>query len=200
MSGLDEVRQEIERCRACALAESRLKTVPGEGDERADLMFIGEAPGWHENQQGRPFVGAAGQFLDELLALIGLKRAEVYIANVVKCRPPANRDPLPEEITACQKFLDRQIELIAPQMIVTLGRFSMARYFPGEKISRIHGIPRKRDDVIYFPVYHPAAALRSNEMRVALEADIRKIPKLLADASRLAENRKREVAEQLTLF
>jgi uracil-DNA glycosylase family 4 len=127
MSALAQLCEEIIACQDCELAKYRTKVVPGEGAEDADLLFIGEAPGWHEDQQGRPFVGPAGQFLDQLLASIGLRREEVYIANVIKCRPPQNRDPLPAEIQSCSKWLDRQIEIIQPQMIITLGRYSLRR-------------------------------------------------------------------------
>ncbi|GAH53593.1 unnamed protein product [marine sediment metagenome] len=122
MSALSELYQEITRCQRCELARYRTKVVPGEGAEDADILFIGEAPGWHEDQQGRPFVGPAGLYLDQLLASIDLKRGQVYIANVIKCRPQKNRDPLPAEIQACRNWLERQIELICPKMIVTLGR------------------------------------------------------------------------------
>lgn len=198
MHDLTMLNAEIRACQACPLWKSRLKAVPGEGSETASVMFIGEAPGFHENQQGRPFVGAAGQFLEQLLASIGLSRGEVFIANVIKCRPPGNRDPLPEEIEACQHFLDRQIEVIRPKMIVTLGRYSMARYFPGQLISKIHGVPRKEKGIIYFPMFHPAAALHRADLRPVVESDMQKIPKLLAEVERLAET----VSEpkQLTLF
>jgi uracil-DNA glycosylase len=135
MSKLDDLYQEISRCKDCDLARHRTKVVPGEGAENASLLFIGEAPGWHEDQQGRPFVGPAGQFLEQLLASISLKRNQVYIANVIKCRPPGNRDPMPGEIQACSKWLDRQISLLSPKIIITLGRYSMSRYFPNESIS-----------------------------------------------------------------
>jgi uracil-DNA glycosylase family 4 len=154
--------------------------VPGEGPEKTDILFIGEAPGWHEDQQGRPFVGPAGQFLEQLLSSIGLKRDHVYIANVIKCRPPSNRDPLPEEIQACSKWLDTQIEILNPKLIVTLGRYSMARYFPNESISKIHGKSRKTDNnIICFPMYHPAAALHQGSLRKIIESDMLKIPSLL---------------------
>ena len=172
--------------------------VPGEGAEDADLLFIGEAPGWHEDQQGRPFVGPAGQFLDQLLASIGLHREEVYIANVIKCRPPQNRDPLPAEIQSCRKWLDRQIEIIQPQVIVTLGRYSLARYFPNQSISKIHGKPRKSGDVIYYPMYHPAAALHQGSLRRTIETDMLKIPQILAQGEELPPD---EVeSQQLSLF
>jgi DNA polymerase len=174
--------------------------VPGEGPEDAEIIFIGEAPGFHEDQQGRPFVGAAGQFLEELLDSISLKREEVFIANVIKCRPPGNRDPLPEEIEACKPFLDRQIELIQPKLVVTLGRFSMARAFPKARISRIHGQPRKIGGVIYYPMYHPAAALHQPSLRGTVEEDMRRIPELIQQAAQIAESPLPTEAEQLKLF
>ncbi|MCL5961258.1 MAG: uracil-DNA glycosylase [Chloroflexi bacterium] len=200
MSELTELYLEMARCERCALAKTRLKVVPGEGDEKADIFFIGEAPGWHENQQGRPFVGPAGQFLDDLLASINLKRADVYIGNVVKCRPPANRDPLPAEIEACSAFLDRQLRLIEPKVIVTLGRYSMARFFPGESISRIHGVARKRGDLAYFPMYHPAAALHQPSLRKILEADVLKLPEIIAKAVNVPEVREQPEVKQLSMF
>ncbi len=203
MSSLGEIAAEIAGCTACALAKSRLKTVPGEGPADAKIMFIGEAPGWHENQQGRPFVGPAGQFLEELLASVGLARKDVFIANVVKCRPPNNRDPLPDEIAACAHFLDAQIAQIKPRIVVTLGRYSMAKFFPGESISKIHGVARKRDGVIYFAMYHPAAALHQPALRQTILADMQKLPKLLAEAERIPDEKPEEPpqqAEQLSLF
>lgn len=200
MSSLAELYEEIARCDGCSLAKTRLKVVPGEGNESADLFFIGEAPGWHENQQGRPFVGPAGQLLDELLSSIGLKRSDVYIGNVIKCRPPANRDPLPTEIDACNPFLERQLELINPKVIVTLGRYSMARFFPGESISRIHGIPRKRGGVVYFPMYHPAAALHQPSLRRYLESDILKLPEIVAKLRSIPEVQEQPNMRQLSLF
>ena len=198
MSALSELYQEIERCQLCDLARHRTRVVPGEGAEEADLLFIGEAPGRHEDQQGRPFVGSAGHFLEELLASIELSREVVYIANVVKCRPPGNRDPLPAEILACRKWLDRQIELIRPKMVVTLGRYSMTRFFPGESIGRVHGTARKRDDIIYYAMYHPAAALHQQSLRRVIEADMLKIPQILAQAERVSEAKSQ--AEQLNMF
>jgi DNA polymerase len=162
--GLDQVASEVVVCTQCILSKSRVKAVPGEGPANADIMFIGEGPGFHEDQQGRPFVGAAGKFLSELLESIGLKREQVFITNIVKCRPPSNRDPLPEEIAACKPYLDRQIALIKPKVIVTLGRFSMARVFPNEKISVIHGRPKKIEGIVYVPMYHPAAALHQRSL------------------------------------
>jgi len=198
MSPLSELYQEIAACQRCDLAKYRTRAVPGEGSENAEIMFIGEAPGWHEDQQGRPFVGPAGQFLDKLLASIGLKREQVYITNVVKGRPPENRDPLPAEIAACRKWLDRQIELIHPRMIVTLGRYSMAMFFPGKSISKIHGTAQKRDNVIYYAMYHPAAALHQQSLRQAIEADMLKIPSLLAESKAMAEAEPQP--QQLSMF
>ena len=198
MSVLSELYEEIAYCQQCEIAKYRTKVVPGEGAEDADILFIGEAPGWHEDQQGRPFVGPAGQFLDQLLASINLTRQQVYIANVIKCRPTGNRDPLPVEINNCRKWLDRQIELICPRMIVTLGRYSMAMYFPGKSISKIHGTAQKKDNVIYYAMYHPAAALHQQSLRQAIEADMQKIPTLLAKAKNIDEAEPEP--QQLTMF
>ena len=198
MSAFSELYEEIELCTQCEIAKFRTKVVPGEGAENADIMFIGEAPGWHEDQQGRPFVGPAGQFRDGLLALIGLRREQVYIANVIKCRPMGNRDPLPSEIDNCRDWLDRQIEIIRPRMIVTLGRYSMAKFFPGKSISKIHGTAQKRDDIIYYAMYHPAAALHQQSLRQVIEADMLKIPSLLAEAATVQETEPQP--QQLNLF
>jgi uracil-DNA glycosylase family 4 len=198
MSTLTELYAQIHGCFKCEIAKARCQVVPGEGAENAEIMFIGEAPGWHEDQQGRPFVGPAGQYLERLLASINLKRQQVYIANVIKCRPPDNRDPLPTEIQNCRPWLEKQIELIKPRMIVTLGRYSMARYFPGKSISKIHGTAQKQGDIIYFAMYHPAAALHQQSLRQAIESDMLKIPKVLAEA----KNVKEEVPppQQLNMF
>lgn len=200
MSELTDLYNEIRTCQKCILAQGRTNAVPGEGPDHADVMFIGEAPGFHEDRLGRPFVGAAGQYLEELLGRIGLKRQEVYIANVIKCRPPANRDPLPEEIEACRPYLDRQIDLIRPRLIVTLGRFSMARYFPGASISRIHGQAKRVGNVIYYPMFHPAAALHQPRWRNVVEEDILKIPQLLAGLEIQEEPPRPPQAQQLSLF
>jgi len=198
MSALSELYEEIALCRQCEIAKYRTKVVPGEGAEDADIMFIGEAPGWHEDQQGRPFVGPAGLYLDQLLASISLKREQVYIANVIKCRPQGNRDPLPSEISNCRKWLERQIELIHPKMIVTLGRYSMAMFFPGKSISKIHGTAQKQDNIIYYAMYHPAAALHQQSLRQAIEADMLKIPSLLAQAESMTQAK--QEPQQLTMF
>jgi len=198
VSALTKLYQEMASCRQCELAKYRNRVVPGEGAEDAEIVFIGEAPGWHEDQQGRPFVGSAGQFLEELLASIGLKREEVYICNVIKCRPPQNRDPLPTEIKTCQPWLDRQLELIHPKLVVTLGRYSLARFFPGETISKAHGKTRKEGDVLYYAMYHPAAALHQQSLRQTIQADMLKIPALLAQAEEIPETE--EKPQQLSMF
>jgi len=198
MSTLSELYKEIALCRQCEIAKHRTKVVPGEGAEDADIMFIGEAPGWHEDQQGRPFVGPAGLYLDQLLASINLKREQVYIANVIKCRPPRNRDPLPSEIHDCRKWLERQIELIHPKIIATLGRYSMAMFFPGKSIGKIHGTAQKRDNVTYYAMYHPAAALHQQSLRQAIEADMLKIPSLLAQSESVEKTE--EGPRQLNMF
>ena len=198
MSALSELADAISRCQKCEIARQRTRAVPGEGPENAEIMFIGEAPGWHEDQQGRPFVGQAGKYLEELLALIGLDRSQVYIANVIKCRPPANRDPLPIEIQNCQDWLERQIEAIRPRMIVTLGRYSMAKFFPGKSISKIHGTAQSRDGIIYYAMYHPAAALHQQSLRQAIEADMRKIPSILAEKKETPQDE--PGPQQLSMF
>jgi uracil-DNA glycosylase family 4 len=199
---LEQIAREVSVCTACALSRSRHKTVPGDGIPTAEIMFIGEGPGYHEDQQGRPFVGPAGQFLQELLASIGLDRSKVFVTNVVKCRPPNNRDPQPDEIAACDHFLQRQIATIRPKMIVTLGRFSMAKFFPGETISKIHGQARQRDGVVYVPMYHPAAALHQPALRRFIEEDFRRLPELLTAAREEPEPPKSgpPTAQQLSLF
>jgi DNA polymerase len=206
MSALIDLNKDISLCRLCEIAKTRTKSVPGEGAENAEIMFIGEAPGWHEDQQGRPFIGPAGQFLDELLASINLKRAQVFIANVIKCRPPGNRDPLPIEISNCQKWLDKQIELISPKIIVTLGRYSMAKFFPGKSISKIHGTAQTQNGIIYFAMYHPAAALHQGNLRQTIKEDMLKLPPLLAQAKTVkiteakTEPKSEPSAQQLSMF
>lgn len=184
---LDEIAEEIRVCTRCELHRTRTNSVPGEGPADARIMFIGEAPGWNEDQQGRPFVGAAGKFLEELLGAAGLKRSDVFITNVVKSRPPGNRDPLPDEIAACAPYLQRQIDAIDPDVIVTLGRFSMAKWFPGERISRIHGQPKKDGKRLIVPMYHPAAALHQQALKATILEDFSKLPRILADAEAARE-------------
>jgi DNA polymerase len=182
MSELEELHQRIASCPDCDLCRTRTHAVPGEGPPNAEVLFVGEAPGFYEDQQARPFVGPAGRFLDELIASIGLRRDQVFITNVVKCRPPNNRDPLPGEIDACRKHLQRQIELIQPRIIVSLGRYSLAWFFPREAISKVHGQAKVRDGVYFIPMYHPAAALHAGNMRKVIEEDFRKIPAVLERA------------------
>ncbi len=174
----------VTSCQLCALSQTRILAVPGEGPLDADVMFIGEAPGANEDKQGRPFVGASGQFLSELLAAAGLARPDVYICNVLKCRPPANRDPLPAEIDACRDYLDEQIDLIDPLVVVTLGRYSMAKFFPNQIISRIHGHPREVAGRWYVPMYHPAAALHQGSLKATMIDDFAALGRLLREVAR----------------
>ena len=188
---LNTIAAEVRVCEKCDLCKGTKNGVPGEGSAEAEVLFIGEGPGFHEDRQGRPFVGPAGQFLNELLASVGLDRATVFITNVVKHRPPENRDPLPEEIAACDDYLTRQIAALNPKVIVTLGRFSMARFFPNAKISAIHGQARKIEGRIVVAMYHPAAALHQNSLRKTVEEDfLRAIPAALSEARRLANEGK----------
>ncbi len=197
---LEQLEEAIYSCTLCPLHQGRTKAVPGEGPLSADVMFIGEGPGFHEDRQGRPFVGAAGKFLEELLASIGLTREQVYIANVVKCRPPGNRDPLPNELSACEPYLERQIQLIKPKVIVTLGRFSMGRYFPGASISKIHGQPKRVGNYLVIPMFHPAAALHQPKWRPLVEADFKKLPHYIAEAGHFGDDAPPPQAQQLSLF
>ena len=202
---VEELYTEVRGCQRCALAKTRTLAVPGEGPLDSEVMFIGEAPGVNEDRQGRPFVGQAGAFLEELLGEAGLSRPEVYICNVLKCRPPGNRDPLPTEIEACNDYLSAQIRLIDPLLIVTLGRYSMSRFFPNQAISRIHGKSREANGRILVPMYHPAAALHQQRLRGTIIDDFRTLPELLerARASRAgsAESSEEESpAQQMKLF
>ncbi len=181
---LARLAQEISVCQQCPLRETRKKAVPGEGPADAEIMLIGEGPGFHENEQGRPFVGAAGKFLEQLLEQANLARADVFIANVVKCRPPGNRDPQPEELAACAAYLDAQIEIVNPSVVVTLGRFSMAKFIPDAKISAVHGQMRKAGERFVVPMFHPAAALHQPQLRPAILGDFAKLPQQLAEARR----------------
>jgi len=178
----ENLYQRVRQCDLCPLARTRINAVPGEGPLNAEVMFIGEAPGMNEDKQGRPFVGQAGQFLEELFNAAGLTRSQVYICNVLKCRPPGNRDPLPGEIEACRDYLDEQIEMVDPLVIVTLGRFSMTRYFPGQTISRIHGSAKDDGRRFIVPMYHPAAALHQQALRSTIVEDFRVLPSLLEQA------------------
>lgn len=181
---LDQLNALMSLCSNCALRQGCTRVVPGEGNHEAEILFIGEAPGKKEDELGRPFVGAAGKFLDEMLASIKLKREDVYIANVCKCRPPENRDPLPEEVAACWPWLEKQIEIIDPKLIVTLGRHSLGRFFPDVKISEVHGKAFRRDfpnlgKRVFYALYHPAAALYNGSMRETLLKDFSQIPKVI---------------------
>ena len=173
----------VAKCQRCDLYRTKTKDVPGVGNEHAGVMFIGEGPGKDEDLQGEPFVGAAGKFLTEMILSQNMKRADVYIANVIKHRPPNNRDPLPDEIEACWRYLRRQIELIQPKLIVFLGRHAMNRFFPEMQISKVHGQAFRKDfngkKQVFLALYHPAAALYNGSMRQTLMADFAKIPKIL---------------------
>lgn len=200
MTELTKLYSEISACRRCPLAQGRTNTVPGEGAPDADVLFIGEAPGFHEDRSGRPFVGAAGRFLDQLLELAKLRRQDVYICNVVKCRPPNNREPQPNEIEACAGYLERQIQLVRPRLIVTLGRYSMAKFIPNASISKVHGIARMVNGITVLPFFHPAAALHQPKYRELIEQDFLKIPAILAEAGRTDPEPPGQQAQQLNLL
>ncbi len=202
---LAKIAQEVSICEKCTLHHSRKNAVPGEGPKDAAIMFIGEGPGFHENEQGRPFVGAAGKFLEELLAKIGMQRSQVFITNVVKCRPPGNRDPQMDELSACGDYLERQIQAINPQVIVTLGRFSMARFLPNAKISNVHGQSMQLHGRLVVPMYHPAAALHQGSLRPVIERDFSQLPGLIAKATEAPELKEapgedRQDPKQLSFF
>jgi len=189
---MKELEEQLLKCEKCSLSKTRTHVVPGEGNINAEIMFVGEGPGQKEDELGRPFVGAAGKLLDKMIASIGLKREDVFIANVVKCRPPQNRDPLPEEVEACRSWLDEQVKLINPKLIVLLGRHSMERFLPGLRISQDHGKPKRYRGRVYFPVYHPAAALYRRSLMEDLEKDFKKIPKILKLIGAEADKSKKE--------
>ncbi len=206
---LAQVAKEVAVCEKCALYHSRNKSVPGEGPANAEIMLIGEGPGFYENEQGRPFVGASGQFLDQLLAQAGLKRSDVWIGNVVKCRPPGNRDPQPEELATCDEYLERQIKAINPSIIITLGRYSMGKFMPGAKISSVHGQMRKVGDRYVIAMFHPAAALHQASLKPSILADFAKLPELLEQARKglgrstpevIQEAKPKDDPKQLNLF
>jgi DNA polymerase len=178
---LERLRQEILDQEICpGLAAQATQLVMGDGNADADLLFIGEAPGAEEDKQGVPFVGRAGQFLNEMLQLVNLQRNDVYITNIVKYRPPNNRDPEDDEKAAFLPYLFKQIAIIQPKIIVTLGRHSMNVFLPGFRISQIHGQPKRKNGIVYLPLYHPAAALYNGGMRQTLIDDFTRIPKILA--------------------
>ncbi len=207
---LAKIAQEVSSCTDCQLYHSRKLAVPGEGPANADMMFIGEGPGFHENEHGRPFIGAAGKYLDELLEKAGTKRSEVFITNVVKCRPPGNRDPEAGEIAACSRYLDQQINALQPKIIVTLGRFSMARYLPNAKISTVHGKVSRIDNQLIVAMYHPAAALHQPALKSAIETDFSRLPQIIANANQVkikdtpdqdsGEEKEQAEPKQLSLF
>ena len=197
MTEFDHLVQQVLSCTLCTLSQKRTQAVPGEGFREADILFIGEGPGFYEDRDGRPFVGPAGHLLDELLASIDLKRENVYITNMIKCRAPNNRDPLPGEIAACGPYLDKQIEMIAPKVVVTLGRYSFGKFFPDQAISKARGRPQKWNGLMIYPMYHPAAALHNPGLRPVLERDFQKLPSLLAEPQIPTE---KVEAEQLKFF
>jgi uracil-DNA glycosylase len=203
---LAQIAREVSVCTRCMLHHSRKLAVPGEGPVDSEIMFIGEGPGFHENEQGRPFVGAAGKYLEELLAKINMRREQVFIGNVVKCRPPNNRDPLPDELAACSDYLERQIHVINPKVIVTLGRYSMARFLPNAKISDVHGQAYRIKGRLVVPMFHPAAALHQPSLKVSVERDFAHLPDLIAkaDAPTIVEEEKppenKSEPTQLSLF
>jgi DNA polymerase len=206
---LAQIASEVSVCTSCLLHKTRNKSVPGEGPADSEIMLIGEGPGFNENEQGRPFVGQAGQFLNELLGLASLQRTDVWIGNVVKCRPPGNRDPMPEELAACNLYLERQIAAINPKIIITLGRFSMNKFMPGAKISQVHGQMRKIGDRFVIAMFHPAAALHNPTYLPQIKADFAKLPQLLEVARKALEEAARDelnkqapaqVAEQKTAY
>jgi DNA polymerase len=182
VSAIQELVARISVCPDCDLCKTRTRAVPGEGPENAEILLVGEGPGFHEDQQGKPFVGQAGKFLEELLASVGLQRSDVYITNVVKCRPPNNRDPLPDEVEACRKHLEEQISTIRPRLIVTLGRHSLAWFFPRDTISKVHGQIREKDGIYFLHMYHPAAALHSGGLRQTILDEFRRFPDALVKA------------------
>ena len=200
MLAFDDLVQEIRTCTLCSLSQKRTQAVPGEGSRTADIMFIGEGPGFYEDRDGRPFVGPAGQLLDVLLASIGLRREDVYITNMVKCRPPNNRDPLPGEVQACKPYLDRQLEMISPKVVVTLGRHSLSKFFPGESIGKARGKPRRWRSLTVYPMYHPAAALRNSKLRQVIESDFNHLPSIIDNADQSAEDEEQSQVQQLSLF
>ena len=198
----DDLVSRVNACTKCTLAQKRNRAVPGEGSLDADVMFVGEAPGYYEDQEGRPFVGRAGNLLNELLSSIGLRREDVYITNMLKCRPPNNRDPLPGEIAACRPYLDEQLEIVSPKVVVALGRYSFAKFFPDEAIGKARGKPRRWNNLLVYPMYHPAAALRNGRLRSALEDDFRALPGLIEDAGSLPDELppEEDTRQQLSLF
>jgi uracil-DNA glycosylase family 4 len=186
-AALAAIAAEVRGCTRCPLHRGRTNAVPGEGNPLSDVLLVGEGPGAREDATGRPFVGPAGQLLNELLSSLGWVRQDVFIANVVKCRPPGNRDPEPDEVAACAGYLERQEAVLDPVVIVTLGRHSLQRYLPGARISTVHGRLRRSGGRFIFPMYHPAAALHQASLRETLFADIRGLPAALLAAREAIE-------------
>jgi len=201
---LSQIEKKIHDCKKCSLWNGATNPVPGEGNPDSEVVFVGEGPGFNEDKQGRPFVGQAGKLLDKLLSSIELSREEVFITNVIKHRPPENRDPIPSEILACKYWLDQQMEIIKPKIVVTLGRYSMARYMQNVKISEVHGNPTKIKSLIVIPMYHPAAALRSRSVLDSIERDFQRNKGILKDpnsASNFEElKNKDEDPNQISFF
>jgi uracil-DNA glycosylase family 4 len=192
---LAAVAAEVRGCIRCPLAKGRMLAVPGEGNPHTDVLCVGEGPGGREDATGRPFVGPAGQLLTELLRSIGWERGDVFITNVVKCRPPGNRDPEPSEIGACSGYLDRQEHALDPAVVVTLGRHSLQRYLPGARIGEVHGTLRRSGGRYIFPMYHPAAALHQSSLRETLVRDIRGLPAVLLTARAAIESERESAVE-----
>ena len=184
---LKTIAQEITACTLCGLHRHRTQSVPGAGNPNADLMLVGEAPGYYEDQQGLPFIGAAGRYLDELLKMISLERDTIFMLNIVRCRPPRNRDPLRAEIQACRPYLERQIAAVQPKIVATLGKFSLAAFLPDAHIQTAHGQPRYVDGRVIFPLHRPANALRNPALKAEMEADFKRIPEIMENYSDYVE-------------
>lgn len=200
MSDYEGLTRRIRSCTLCTLSEKRTQAVPGEGSLDADIMFVGEGPGFYEDRDGRPFVGPAGKFLDELLQSIGLRRETVYITNMVKCRPPNNRDPLPGEVSACRPYLDSQLEMISPEVIVSLGRHSFSKFFPSQSLTKARGRPQRWRNLTVYPIYHPAAALHNPRLRSVIVEDFSRLPDVVGTAKEAAQEPEPAQTRQLNLF
>lgn len=189
---LPTIAQQVKTCTQCPLAKTRTNAVPGAGNPNSEIVFVGEGPGKNEDLQGLPFVGAAGKYLEQLLASINLTRDDVFITNIVKCRPPGNRDPLPEEVSTCAPYLTQQLATIKPKLIITLGRHAMNFFLPNLKISTAHGQPKRYRGQVYLPLYHPAAGLYRASTRTDIDADFLKIPIILKKITEAKEKSKPE--------
>ena len=200
MSDYEGLINRIRSCTLCSLSEKRTQAVPGEGSLDADIMFVGEGPGFYEDRDGRPFVGPAGKFLDELLQSIGLRRETVYITNMVKCRPPNNRDPLPGEVSACRPYLDSQLEMISPEVIVTLGRHSFSKFFPSQSLTKARGRSQQWRNLTVYPIYHPAAALHNPRLRSVIVEDFSRLPDVVRSAREADREPEPAPTRQLNLF